>query len=581
MRIRRELDKEEDDNGSVKYARTDREPTLPSVFEIMEEENLSNPFQKQEYGIGVQPKTLLELEMIGVSGEIRSKERWWEKMKDDKIVNKWRGECKLSKEAFDYILKELDYYNYIREGTTQMSPVDLVWQSDDLISATDKQELIRQVKKLEDVPSERMDWHPNSNEQVLDLVHPSLYCLVSNTSTKINNASLARQSAKDMLYHMNTGEVIVLKHDILDDMSFVSDQTQWIPSEVQVDSDGKVKFLSYINNLHPQNHSALYGVLENITAKFVPLWENVLKGMTSSPPPRCEVRPYSWYENKENIESKAKFREQYKKDNPDLPSDDEDFEDAFEEEWDIEKGHHLYVSAPTVYEFKTPEINENFILKDSRLQIIVKLANIHLTPEKPTYEGGTYHIEGMKNEGIVASGIYYYEFDNISESVLRFRMAVSEPEYEQGDDFGVNAIYGIGNDDKLNQVVGGVITKQDRCIAFPNSMQHRVEPFELVDKTRPGYRKILVLFLIDPGTRILSTADIPPQQKEWLVQELALHLKEKLPIEIISYIVQFMPSMMNLEQAKQHRDKLMQERGMLVRERNEMTFERTFSLCEH
>jgi hypothetical protein len=29
------------------------------------------------------------------------------------------------------------------------------------------------------------------------------------------------------------------------------------------------------------------------------------------------------------------------------------------------------------------------------LQIIVKLANIHLTPEKPEYKGGTWHVEGQ------------------------------------------------------------------------------------------------------------------------------------------------------------------------------------------
>jgi hypothetical protein len=29
------------------------------------------------------------------------------------------------------------------------------------------------------------------------------------------------------------------------------------------------------------------------------------------------------------------------------------------------------------------------------LQIIVKLANIHLTPEKPHYTGGTWHVEGQ------------------------------------------------------------------------------------------------------------------------------------------------------------------------------------------
>jgi hypothetical protein len=29
------------------------------------------------------------------------------------------------------------------------------------------------------------------------------------------------------------------------------------------------------------------------------------------------------------------------------------------------------------------------------LQIVVKLANIELTPEKPTYEGGVWHVEGQ------------------------------------------------------------------------------------------------------------------------------------------------------------------------------------------
>jgi hypothetical protein len=29
------------------------------------------------------------------------------------------------------------------------------------------------------------------------------------------------------------------------------------------------------------------------------------------------------------------------------------------------------------------------------LQVIVKLANIELTPEKPDYEGGTWHVEGQ------------------------------------------------------------------------------------------------------------------------------------------------------------------------------------------
>jgi hypothetical protein len=53
-------------------------------------------------------------------------------------------------------------------------------------------------------------------------------------------------------------------------------------------------------------------------------------------------------------------------------------------------------------------------------------------------------------------------------------------------------------------------------IAFPNVLQHQVQPFELADPTRPGTRKILVLFLVDPGLRVTSTSTVPPQQLHWL-----------------------------------------------------------------
>ena len=45
--------------------------------------------------------------------------------------------------------------------------------------------------------------------------------------------------------------------------------------------------------------------------------------------------------------------------------------------------------------------------------------------------------------------------------------------------------------------------------------QHCVQPFHLVDPSKPGHRKILALFLVDPHKRIISTANIPCQQKEW------------------------------------------------------------------
>jgi Protein of unknown function (DUF4246) len=42
-----------------------------------------------------------------------------------------------------------------------------------------------------------------------------------------------------------------------------------------------------------------------------------------------------------------------------------------------------------------PGIDLRELYSEKGLQIIVKLASIHLTPEKPSYAGGTWHVEGQ------------------------------------------------------------------------------------------------------------------------------------------------------------------------------------------
>src|SRR5690606_25476567 len=139
-----------------------------------------------------------------------------------------------------------------------------------------------------------------------------------------------------------------------------------------------------------------------------------------------------------------------------------------------------------------------------RLQVIVKLATIQLTPDKPAYPGGSWHVEGMMNERIVSTGIYYWDSDNITDSQLGFRAAVDDPRYEQNDSSGMRDVYGLADEDQLNQYLGAVETSPGRCLAFPNVLQHRVAPFQLADPTRPGHRKILAFFLIDPSVTITS-----------------------------------------------------------------------------
>ncbi|KAF2634557.1 hypothetical protein P280DRAFT_364462, partial [Massarina eburnea CBS 473.64] len=56
------------------------------------------------------------------------------------------------------------------------------------------------------------------------------------------------------------------------------------------------------------------------------------------------------------------------------------------------------------------------------LQIIFKMATIELTPEKPEFPTGGWHVEGMMTKHIVATTLYYTSSSDISTSHLSFRM---------------------------------------------------------------------------------------------------------------------------------------------------------------
>ena len=120
------------------------------------------------------------------------------------------------------------------------------------------------------------------------------------------------------------------------------------------------------------------------------------------------------------------------------------------------------------------------------------------------------------------------------------------------------------------QDLGDVITKTHRCVAFPNLYQHQVQPFRLEDLTKPGYRKILVFFLVDPTQKIFSTTDVAPQQREWITEAMRGAGQNsafaKLPLEILTMISNVNDGAMTRLEAEKYREKLMSERVVSVEE---------------
>ena len=125
------------------------------------------------------------------------------------------------------------------------------------------------------------------------------------------------------------------------------------------------------------------------------------------------------------------------------------------------------------------------------------------------------------------------------------------------------------------QDIGGVITKTHRCVAFPNIDQHQVQPFHLEDPTKPGHRRVLVFFLVDPTQRVPSATDVAPQQDGWVTE--AMHgagqnsAFAKLPIELLTMISNENDVAMTRVEAERYREDLMSERTVFI-EKNDSDY---------
>ncbi|KAK3845631.1 MAG: hypothetical protein J3R72DRAFT_435303 [Linnemannia gamsii] len=577
-----------------------------SSVQPLPQPRLPNPWAHTEYRAGFPSKLLAELNMMQTSNIIREKSEWWTKCRDPTIATKWKAEiraaveqeskeakaeeiAKASRKSFmdyssfrmrdeqlEYVFKELEWYVQKRQEQVDrgvVPPIEVgvegTRRCDGLVSIELKERLQACVRKLEDVPGYLKDWHPGSERRVLDLVHPSLYPLVAGrtfVTEKENIPALGFIGEGKVIQECPrpAGEGVATK-----DAEFYSKKFQWLPTDFDVTPEGKIKAKAYINNLHPVDDQEIYPILEDILGKFLPMFEEVLGEMRVFETKKNKLTPntYGWYgEN---------------------PPDEDDFSDE-EGYWDYLDNRIPEPAA--IPEFTPPPDVPKYDLRavgrERPLQVIVKLANIELTPDNPKYDGGSWHVEGMANENIVATGIYYYHTENVTESRLNFRIQVAEPYYEQSDKQGMWHMYRIYDEDAVVQYLDGIITKQDRCIVFPNIFQHQVQPFELQDPTRPGTRKILVFFLVNPEEDpIISTTFVPPQQADWYPYvDVLQEIEPRLPLELARMIVHLAEpalGLMQLSEAKSHREELMKERKFFVQHTNNEMFARPFSLCEH
>ncbi|CAO2652066.1 Nn.00g003490.m01.CDS01 [Neocucurbitaria sp. VM-36] len=641
-----------------------------------------------------------ELAMMDIMEKLTDKENWHKKVFDNEIVVRWRKEAlALPDEEFWKLATDgkRQYWDHDNDGQLRIDPDDHEWiktpegimsettfdccveelrskaryfeetgiiptldacasvaKSDRLVSAALHESLRNAFDKLKIDHEVSPDWHPNSNDMVQDLVHPSMYPLVYGRSRGFKEECVGVVNAIE--HWAGKGEVIPKddwKYDHERDRfrygvgagdvppNYWSETYQWLPANVAFKEDGSVKFTSYINNLHPMRYPDIYRTIEDLVKTSLPLWDQCLAMATG-------------YEERDGAgRTEPRFS---KPDNPDdeneenwIPRNAEECADAeFSKEQLAEQGYNSNYDEDDLKRFKWESIRRPCIpepsfkdvdyapeegkrlfdrFRDSGLQIIVKMASIELTPEKANFPVGGWHVEGQMNEHICATALYYLDSENITNSSLSFRMQTSaymndDKGYDVGQDayHWMEQIYGtslgVGNSPCL-QNYGSVETRQGRLLAFPNVFQHRVSPFRLIDPTKPGHRRFIALWLVDPTKRIISTANIPPQQMTWYVDsllgskptartealsklppELVALLAQhgvsgaestetgKLPAELMDMVKQYFEEgkealPMSVEEAREHRAKLMKERSAFQETAESGWQEHSYSFCEH
>lgn len=261
-----------------------------------------------------------------------------------------------------------------------------VYISDKAVCHDTKIALQLGVAKLEAVPDNQKDWHPGSDGKVLDVVHPSLLPLMYGTSRFLGENKVALETCSA---YCALGETVPVQANEDEDLYAYSLKHQWLPCDVSVDSAGGAAITSYINNLHPDSNKDLYAAIEKVISNAIPMWKMAVRStLYRHERPRVTVLG-DGYDHKAATKRTEEQRETA--DTNDGDSDDL-YVDPYTDEFVVVPEPETYVHR----ERKSTEENAstfNQTFSDDKLQIVVKLANIHLTPEAPTYDGGSWHIE--------------------------------------------------------------------------------------------------------------------------------------------------------------------------------------------
>ncbi|GME46672.1 hypothetical protein C8J57DRAFT_1184953 [Neofusicoccum parvum] len=525
------------------------------------------------------PVTVREGMMLKAMDLITDLEGWEMKIMDQTTVQQWREKFVsadgqgFSNEMFDFCLAELLEKSRIHKDIGMVRVFDIgatVVKSDSIISACLREEIRNTIANILEIGREK-DWNPGSAGTVLNLIDPSLFSFVYGRSRVQPYGTI---SLNTCLQTFGLGDVATIPWDDQtkernlnkrfgwDNSSVWSPHFQWLPCEVRFTETG-VSIESYINNLHPVTQRALYPLIEQVISAAIPLWSEVL-GYMDKFPGNCRLRidmrnGLKYEEKKSNVDGQGgKRRKLSEKITPVMPQPRE-----------YQEGESRC---------SVDSLRRKFT--EDGLQVMVKATNIMLTPEKPEFEGRDLELDGLLNDRICATAHYYYDCENVTNSYIGFRQKVDTAKlearcrnYENNPKarrrlYCVEHLFNLRDGHPAVQDVGHVSIREGRLLAYPNVFLNKLSPFSLKDRSKPGHQKVLTLFLVDPHTRVLSTANVPPQRKDWWLDNLSAgEVFQNLPDDLSPRMVNALDDWsIGIEEARLLRRRLIEEQKTYIRQ---------------
>ncbi|KAF9041158.1 hypothetical protein BDP27DRAFT_1435080 [Rhodocollybia butyracea] len=422
-------------------------------------------------GVGDNPRTLADLAMSQFSWFIRSQPNWWQSHQNQSVREQW------SEKAVD---RDWLVTTPSSTATVRLFDKQIAYVLDELAGYA----LLR---------DEVNNWYHVSSaygNQTKSLMLPLLATL---------NEALDKLKKDKTFSSDGTTKVIVdpTHCPLVYDRSLVSFTIRPTTCRIFVSPSGDVEFLTYIND------SILSSPLN------LPTDSTVYGGMSI-----------------------------YSLDEPDPPehSDDEEGWVAYERdmrEWTLNRPISL-PDISTGYRGGMEQRRQTVTLKSKRLQCIVSVSEHQMIPGTTELLGTPWHVEGMKNERVVACGFFFTAVENIQSCDLQFRMAVSYPRgFHAGDSGATLRTWGLRDGDSCHHTLAP-------------SQSHRYTPITLSDPSKTGKFTVLSFGLVDPDIpSIISTANVGPQQKSWIRKALDEYLDVRLPIEIVEKIVDMVEGVMD------------------------------------